>query len=277
LESREKGEVCVMEQNKDKVKFALIGFTAASVIFGGVLKYALSKKPQEDKNKKIEFNSVVKNSSSEASAPPPEPHLKLQMTRGVSILSQRDDDESVISDVRVFKFVLTGGPCAGKSSALAEVSDRLRSLGYQVFLVPEIPTFFHQVGASYSTASTLKMRKAWEKNKVTTQLQIEDTLTRYAKATNRNTVLLCDRGALDTKAYVDAPTFQEILKELDIEEISLRDERYDAVVHLVTAALGAETFYTQANNQARRETIEGKLFNQNLKVFIYCFLRGQAS
>ena len=31
----------------------------------------------------------------------------------------------------------------------------------------------------------------------------------------------------------------------------LRDQRYEAVVHLVTAAIGAERFYTLENNKAR--------------------------
>jgi hypothetical protein len=36
----------------------------------------------------------------------------------------------------------------------------------------------------------------------------------------------------------------------------LRDARYDCVVHLVTAAIGAEKYYTLANNLARTETVE---------------------
>lgn len=39
-------------------------------------------------------------------------------------------------------------------------------------------------------------------------------------------------------------------------EIELRDQRYDYVVHLVTAANGAEEFYTTANNNARSEGVE---------------------
>jgi AAA domain len=36
--------------------------------------------------------------------------------------------------------------------------------------------------------------------------------------------------------------------------VSLREGRYDAVFHLVTAANGAESFYTLDNNVARSET-----------------------
>jgi len=47
-------------------------------------------------------------------------------------------------------------------------------------------------------------------------------------------------------------------------------KRYDLVLHLVTAANGAEAFYTNANNTARRETAEEArdLDSRILKVFM---------
>ena len=36
----------------------------------------------------------------------------------------------------------------------------------------------------------------------------------------------------------------------------LRDNRYDAVVHMVTAADGAEEFYANLSNEARYESVE---------------------
>ena len=36
----------------------------------------------------------------------------------------------------------------------------------------------------------------------------------------------------------------------------IRDDRYDLVIHLSTAADGAEKFYDLENNKARWETIE---------------------
>lgn len=36
----------------------------------------------------------------------------------------------------------------------------------------------------------------------------------------------------------------------------LRDDRYDGILHLVTAACGAEEHYTLDNNEARREDVE---------------------
>ena len=63
-------------------------------------------------------------------------------------------------------------------------------------------------------------------------------------------LIVCDRGTLDNKAYMTEADFSLVLNELGLNEVELRDG-YDAVFHLVTAAKGAEKFYTTANNTAR--------------------------
>ncbi len=49
--------------------------------------------------------------------------------------------------------------------------------------------------------------------------------------------------------------FNHLLQEMNFNEVELRDN-YDAVFHLVTAAKGAEEFYTTSNNSARTETVK---------------------
>ena len=66
---------------------------------------------------------------------------------------------------------------------------------------------------------------------------------------------MCDRAAMDNCAYMTEEEFGWILRQLQTSKVALRD-RYDAVFHLVTAAKGAEKYYTLANNQARTETVE---------------------
>ena len=39
----------------------------------------------------------------------------------------------------------------------------------------------------------------------------------------------------------------------DFDTITLRDQRYNAIFHLVTAADGAVQYYTLANNETRTE------------------------
>ena len=69
-------------------------------------------------------------------------------------------------------------------------------------------------------------------------------------------VVICDRGAMDPSAYIDRELWLRMLKELGVDETDLRDHRYDCVVHLVTAAKGAEAFYTTDSNSVRSEGLE---------------------
>lgn len=41
-----------------------------------------------------------------------------------------------------------------------------------------------------------------------------------------------------------------------LDERALRDGRYDGILHLVTAACGAEEHYTLENNETRSESVE---------------------
>lgn len=67
-------------------------------------------------------------------------------------------------------------------------------------------------------------------------------------------VILCDRGLMDGKAYMAGPLWERMLKTYGIKEKNMRETRYDAVFHLVTAADGASKYYTTSNSTARRES-----------------------
>jgi hypothetical protein len=45
------------------------------------------------------------------------------------------------------------------------------------------------------------------------------------------------------------------LDDLGVSTIQIRDNRYDAVIHLVTAADGAESFYATLTGEARYESV----------------------
>ncbi|RCN37346.1 hypothetical protein ANCCAN_16760 [Ancylostoma caninum] len=62
-----------------------------------------------------------------------------------------------------------------------------------------------------------------------------------------------------------------MLKEIGVEEFDLLNKRYDQVVHLVTAADGAEEYYTLANNQTRKENVEAarKMDDKTRKVLFF--------
>jgi CYTH domain-containing protein len=74
-------------------------------------------------------------------------------------------------------------------------------------------------------------------------------------ALRKQTVMLCDRGARGGEAYVGRSDFFAICERCGIEPHALFD-RYAAVIHLVSASVGAEKHYTLSNNTARKETLE---------------------
>ena len=59
--------------------------------------------------------------------------------------------------------------------------------------------------------------------------------------------MLCDRGILDGSAFINSEMWSQICDEQEIEPQALADKRYDAVLHMVTAAEGAEDFYNFGN------------------------------
>ena len=70
-------------------------------------------------------------------------------------------------------------------------------------------------------------------------------------------MLLCDRGACDGKAYIDPAGWSKVIGRRNLtHDVPIREGRYHAVFHMVTAAKGAEPFYSLANNDTRTETVE---------------------
>ena len=149
------------------------------------------------------------------------------------------------------KIVLTGGPCAGKTTAMVKVIEHFSSLGYKVFTIPEVPTMFTQAGMNYLTSNKDFFFEG-EKATFMTQVGLEDSFLRMAETMDQPVLIVCDRGTMDISTYLTPEFWNRIISEQGYTNTQLR-ERYDAVLHLVSAADGAEQFYTTANNAQRLE------------------------
>ncbi len=155
--------------------------------------------------------------------------------------------------VEITRIVITGGPCAGKTTAMSRIQNTFTRMGYTVLFIPETATELITGGVAPWTCGS---NGEYQKCQLRLQLEKERVFEQAAMTMDAEKVLIvCDRGALDNKAYMDSIEFAQALEYLGTNEIELRDN-YDAVFHLVTAANGAEKYYTTANNSARTETIE---------------------
>lgn len=156
----------------------------------------------------------------------------------------------------IYRIVLTGGPCAGKSTAMAHISDRLQALGFRVFRVPEAASLLITGIGMHPPMIPEHEKITFEGILLKTKIALEDAFMALARASNKPCVIICDRGTMDTAAYLDKQTFNIVLNEFGWNVVDLRDRRYDGVIHLVSAAIGAEEYYSTENNAARHETLE---------------------
>lgn len=171
------------------------------------------------------------------------------------VLSVSVDDllNSSADEKQISKIVITGGPCAGKTTAMSWIQNAFAKLGYAVLFVDETATQLITGGAA-PWLSTSNRDFQWQLLQL--QQAKEKAFIEIGKTMKEKKVLVvCDRAAMDNCAYMTEQEFGWVLKQMNASKIELRDQ-YDAVFHLVTAAKGAEKYYTLANNQARTETVE---------------------
>lgn len=160
----------------------------------------------------------------------------------------------------VSMIVLTGGPCSGKSSSLAYLTEKLSDHGFMVFVVPETATLITGNGIDRRKMDKPGQIVVFEEAIFDMQAAFEDT---YKQAVSRifperRKVILLDRGIMDIRAFLSDGDFDRILKRKGLTRAALR-HRYNGVIHLVTAADGAAEYYTGENNTARLETPEEAL------------------
>ncbi|MBR5496744.1 MAG: ATP-binding protein [Clostridia bacterium] len=155
--------------------------------------------------------------------------------------------------MQISKIVITGGPCGGKSSAMERIRDEFSALGYRVLFIAETATELINGGIA---PWTCRSNADYQTFQMKLQLEKEDIYENAAESMDCEKILIvCDRGAIDSKAYMTKEDFYALVEDMNTDEAALRD-RYDAVFHLVTTAKGAEKFYTTANNTARTETVQ---------------------
>src|SRR3989344_1493240 len=162
-------------------------------------------------------------------------------------------------DENVKEIVLTGGPCGGKTTALSYVSEKLMDQGFRVFIIPEVATKFitggiHDIGkiAKKEPEKYFEIERQMLLEQISQHKRFREIAGLFPK---EKRVIISDRGPMDIKPYMHhSGDFKTIMRQHKFRIHDLRDV-FDSVIHLVTAAKGAEKFYTIENNRARRESI----------------------
>ncbi len=114
----------------------------------------------------------------------------------------------------IYKICMTGGPCAGKTSAIEHVRQHFSNLGFRVFAVPEVPTMIVLSGGMILMSKfNAQERMKFQSLLIRFQMYLEDYMTRLADMSKQPSIVLCDRGTMDPEAYITKDEFQSILDE----------------------------------------------------------------
>nr|CAD7600830.1 unnamed protein product [Timema genevievae] len=167
-------------------------------------------------------------------------------------------------ETRVYKVVLTGGPCGGKTTGQSRLCTFFENLGWKVFRVPETATVLLSGGIKFSDLSA-EEAFTFQENLLKTMVQIENTFFSLGDSCTRDCLIICDRGAMDASACVMFPSVPSVISPEkwgrmmaanSWNPVELRDNRYNQICHLVSAANGAEDFYSTEDHACRSEGIE---------------------
>ena len=82
-------------------------------------------------------------------------------------------------------------------------------------------------------------------------MALEDTYFSMAEKCTQNVLIIADRGTMDASAFISRDAWEKILTKLGLEDIEISDNRYNHIVHMQSAAIGAEKFYTTEDHTAR--------------------------
>ena len=141
---------------------------------------------------------------------------------------------------KITRIVLTGGPAAGKTTLISRIlKEFTQEDGWKVIMIPETATELISgfgIGPFPGCMSMLEFQYFVTED----QLHKERLAIRAAETVPEEKVLIVyDRAVFDNKAYISDEDFRTVLAHFGKTEEEMF-AGYDAVLHLVSCAKGAE-------------------------------------
>ena len=157
---------------------------------------------------------------------------------------------------RITRIVLTGGPAAGKTTLISRILHEFNQEdGWRVITIPETATELISDFGIRPFGGCMSMLE-FQDFVIADQLHKEKLALQAAQVVPEDNILIIyDRALLDDKAYITDEEFAEVLSHFDGRTEADVLAGYDAVIHLVSCAKGAEYAYN-LGNAARTESIE---------------------
>lgn len=156
--------------------------------------------------------------------------------------------------MKIKKIVLTGGPCAGKTTALKNIKEYLNSKNIPVITIPETATELILNGINPKNVPVYDFQKLVLKKQYSKET-IADIYARLYGYDKDTVIIIYDRGIIDNMAYLEQEEdFDKLIKEINLNEINVLD-KYDLVLDLLSTATCKPEVYNLLN-EARMEDVE---------------------
>ena len=153
----------------------------------------------------------------------------------------------------ILKIVITGGPCAGKTTAMTRLQKFLEGEGYHVLICDETARWLIESGFKPFGNNAIETIP-FQDTILEWQLIKEDFWIRQAKKSpSKKVAILYDRGVLDNRAYLKPGEFEKLAAAAGITEDEIL-ARYNMVIHLMSTAVDKPDAYII--DGTRNETIE---------------------
>ena len=154
----------------------------------------------------------------------------------------------------ITRIVLTGGPAAGKTTLISRILKEFKQEdGWKVITIPETATDLIS-GFGIRPFGNCVSMEDFQYFVIADQLHKEKLALKAAEMVPEDNVLIVyDRAIFDDKAYINDEQFAKTLAYFGKTEDEIL-AGYDAVLHLVTCAKGAEFAYN-FGNAARYEDV----------------------
>ena len=157
---------------------------------------------------------------------------------------------------RLFRIAITGGPCGGKTIAVGRLGAADWGGAFDAYPVQEVASIIIATGLRKATTSGTGIVR-FQRCNMQVQRAIEDAvataLEDAARTRRRSSFTIA--GFWIPAGFLPRRKF-EALMEAERLSVGRVLRRYDMVVHMVTAASGAERFYTRKHAVKRFESLE---------------------
>ena len=147
------------------------------------------------------------------------------------------------------RIVITGGPCAGKTTAINNIRTYFEQRDKKIITVEEVPTEIMRMGINYSEFGKISFQKAI----IDMQLKKEEVVMEAASSyVDKELMIIYDRGVLDHFIYMNPEEQKLISDELGIDKNGMYS-KYDMIIHMLSVASELPSLYE--NNDYRSEDV----------------------